>query len=188
MREILKSLGSTIYFIVVLLAVHFIWKFGFVEDLDLSGNNIITFFGLDATAFFAPMTKWLVTTVSYLLSTFTSIGVEIKNNAILLHSQMKSIEIVWSCTGLKQMIFFFIVVLCYPKHSLHKIWFIPAGLLLVFVLNVLRIATIIYLCDADIARFDVLHEWSKYVFYGVMFLMWLLWDQKIAPDTDESDC
>lgn len=182
MKKYITPLISTIYFIVVLLVVHFVWKAGFTEEVDLSGNNVLTFFGIEATAFFAPMTKWLLGAVYSLLTTFTSIAVEIKQSSIYLVSQAKAIEIVWSCTGLKQMIFFLLLILCYPKHSWHKAWFIPAGLLIVFAINVLRITTIVYLCDADITRFDTLHELSKYLFYGIMFLMWILWDCCIAPD------
>lgn len=188
MKKYITPLTSTAYFIVVLLIVHLVWKFGFVEEIDLSGNKMITFFGLNATAFFLPMTNWLLGAVYSILSTCTSVSVEIKQSAIYLLSQAKSIEIVWSCTGLKQMIFFFLLILCYPKHSLHKLWFIPVGVIVVFLLNVLRITYIVYLCDADITRFDSLHEVSKYVFYGVMFLMWVLWDWVIVPDDKERQC
>lgn len=182
MKKYITPLTSTAYFIVVLLIVHLVWKFGFVEDVDLSGNKILTFYGLNATAFFAPMTNWLLNTVYSIISNFTSVAVEIRQSSIYLVSQAKSIEIVWSCTGIKQMIFFFLLILCYPKSSLHKLWYIPAGLVLVFLLNVLRITYIVYLCDADITRFEHLHEVSKYIFYGIMFLMWMLWDWRIVPD------
>lgn len=181
MKDIIKSTASAIYFMVVLLIVHFVWRFGFNEGLDLSGNEIVTFYGKDVTAFFATVSGWLSNTVYSLLDTLTSVDVELRRSSIYLVNQETSIKIVWNCTGVKQIGFFIILILCYPRHSWHKVWFIVTGMVVLFAINILRISGIIYFCDADITRFDTLHEVSKYVYYGIIFLIWMLWDWGIAP-------
>ncbi len=185
MKNIFESFKTTIYFIVVLLFVHTIWKFGFVEDIDFRGNKILLFYGFDVTSFFSVFTDWLVSSVYWLLSVFSSAAFAVKNHSIELVSQGESIGIVWSCTGIKQAIFFILLVLCYPKQSLHKIWFIPAGVAVVFLINILRITGIVWLCDVNMNNFETLHELSKYIFYAILYGMWILWDWKIVPSSKE---
>lgn len=180
MKNILKSLGSTIYFIALLLLVHFVWKMGFSDGHDLSGNELVTFYGKDVTSFFSAISGWLTNAVYSVLASCTSVAVELKKSAIYLVDQQTPIKIVWNCTGVKQIGFFILLILCYPRHTWHKIWFILAGVAVLFAVNILRITGIIYFCGADISRFDTLHELSKYVYYGIIFLIWILWDWKIA--------
>lgn len=180
MKEILKSLASTAYFIVVLLIVHFVWRAGFNEGLDLSGNELVTFYGRDVTSFFAAISGWLTQAVYGVLDTCTSVAVELRKSAIYLISQETPVKIVWNCTGVKQIAFFCLIILFYPRNTWHKLWFIPAGIIVLYGVNILRISGIIYFCDADISRFDTLHELSKYIYYGIIFLIWILWDWKIA--------
>ena len=182
MKEIFKSLASTAYFIVVLLIVHFVWRAGFSEGHDLSGNEIVTFYGGDVTSFFSVISGWLTKAVYDILASCTSMAIDLKKSAIYLVEQQTPIKIVWNCTGVKQIGFFMLLILCYPRHSWHKIWFILAGVVVLFAVNILRITGIIYFCDADISRFETLHELSKYVYYGIIFLIWILWDWKIAAN------
>ncbi len=180
MKNYIQPLKSTIYFIVVLLVVHLVWKYGFQEEIDLSGNKILTFYGINVSACFYSMSKWLVGAVYALITKFTSLQVELRSSSIFYVVQNSSIDIVWSCTGIKQMAFFFIVMLLYPQNSIHKLWYIPVGLVFIFLLNVLRITLIVYWCGEDMNRFQMLHEGSKYVFYGIIYLMWILWDWKLV--------
>lgn len=180
MKTYIQPLKSTIYFIVVLLAVHLIWKYGFSEGIDLSGNKVLTFYGLNVSACFYAMTNWLLNAVYAILSKMTSLQIELRSSSIFYVEQNSSIDIVWSCTGVKQMMFFFLVMLCYPQNSIHKLWYIPVGLVFIFLLNVLRITLIVYWCGEDMNRFEMLHEGSKYVFYAIIYLMWILWDWNLV--------
>ncbi|MBQ1651619.1 MAG: hypothetical protein II056_04275, partial [Paludibacteraceae bacterium] len=87
MKEIFKSLASTAYFIVVLLIVHFVWRAGFSEGHDLSGNEIVTFYGGDVTSFFSVISGWLTKAVYDILASCTSMAIELKKSAIYLVEQ-----------------------------------------------------------------------------------------------------
>lgn len=175
-----KAIFPTIYFIVVLLIIHVLWRAGIFEDTDLSGRKIITCFGYEVTAFFNFFISVLVSAVNVILSMFSSVVYEVHGNAFTFAESSETIEVVWSCTGLKQAIFFLVLILCYPKQSIHKLWYIPVGLIVIFIINIIRISGIIGLCSVDMARFETLHELSKYVFYVILFGMWILWDWKVA--------
>ena len=88
------------------------------------------------------------------------------------------IDIVWSCSGFKQAYIFFTVIAFYAGKHIHKLWYIPLGLVVVYVFNVFRIALITYLLRDNLGWFDVLHEGSKYVFYAIIFLIWVIWAEK----------
>ncbi|HPW95352.1 MAG TPA: archaeosortase/exosortase family protein, partial [Paludibacteraceae bacterium] len=63
----------------------------------------------------------------------------------------------------------------------HKAWFIPAGVLVCFLINIVRIIILVVVIENHQAIFKVLHESVlKYIFYGIIFLMWVLWEEKIA--------
>jgi exosortase/archaeosortase family protein len=89
------------------------------------------------------------------------------------------IKIVWSCSGLKQMFVFFCIIAFYPGAEKHKLWFIPVGLLLIWFLNVLRISAIVGVFAHFPEQFDFVHEMSKYIFYFVIFMFWVFWEEKI---------
>ncbi len=60
-------------------------------------------------------------------------------------------------------------------------WFIPAGVLVCFLINIVRIIILVVVIENHQAIFKVLHESVlKYIFYGIIFLMWVLWEEKIA--------
>lgn len=180
MKDIIKAVSSSLYFVMVLLVVHFVWRSGFRDGFDLSGNEVVTFYGGDVTSFFSILSTWLTSAVYGIINTCTTVVAELKDSSIYLASQETSIKIVWNCTGVKQIAFFIIVILLYPKHTWHKAWFIPVGIIFLFLVNILRITAIIYLCDADMNRFDMLHEGSKYLYYGIIYIMWIIWDWKVG--------
>ena len=81
---------------------------------------------------------------------------------------------------------------------LHKIWYIPVTAFLIYVFNILRIALITCIIADHPDWFDLMHTYiMKYVFYGFMFLLWVLFVEVIrtrrksrccpqkCPDTDK---
>jgi exosortase/archaeosortase family protein len=56
---------------------------------------------------------------------------------------------------------------------------IPLGILLIWILNVIRISALIALFEHYPNNFDLFHELSKYVFYFVIFMFWVFWEEKI---------
>ena len=77
------------------------------------------------------------------------------------------------------MFVFFCIIAFYPGSEKHKLWFIPLGLLLIWVLNVIRISSIIGLFEIYPNNFELFHELSKYVFYFIIFMFWVFWEEKI---------
>ncbi|MDR1585754.1 MAG: exosortase/archaeosortase family protein [Prevotellaceae bacterium] len=173
----LEPYKGVIYFILILLLSHFFWKI--VVRGDESDSNVM-FFGLDISAPFV----WLSQHIAYLTANILNFfGQHVKLEAynIIRHTEGHAIRIVWACSGLKQAYIFFCIIAFYRGSGLKKLWYIPLGLIVVYLFNLFRIVFITGFIKYYPSSFDFLHEYLfKYLFYGVIFLMWVLWEEKFA--------
>lgn len=182
-KNLLKKysyLKGVVYFIVILLASHYLWKFSFIEGKDLRGlPQIFLWRSYDLSLIFNNAVDFLSTQVYWLIHDVFNMDVVILKNSVFLKETSSIVKIVWSCSGLKQIFVFFCIIAFYPGSGKHKFWFIPLGIILIWILNVIRISSIIGLFEMYPAQFDFFHEMSKYVFYFIIFMFWVLWEEKI---------
>ena len=94
------------------------------------------------------------------------------------------------CASLKQWMHWVFLMVLFPGPWKHKLWYIPAGLVVIEWANVIRICGIvlmqiqwpdihIHLFGSDINTFHLGHDYIfKVFFYLVIFLMWVLWVEK----------
>jgi len=169
--------SGVIYFVVILLASHFFWKFTVLGD---ESDTLVTFFGLDISAPFNYLASHVSRVTADLLQTFGS-SVQLEPNNVLRHENNAAVRIVWACTGLKQAYIFICIIAFYRGPIVRKLWYIPAGLVVVYLFNILRIVAITAIIERHLGWFDILHEHLfKYLFYVVIFGMWVLWEEKIS--------
>ena len=172
--------AGIIYFVVILFVSHFAWKFTVLGD---ESDQIVTFFGMDISAPFVFMAHHVALVVSKLLN-FMNFPVELTSNNIIRHTNAVAVMIVWSCTGLKQAYIFTCIILFYRGPFKKKLWFIPLGLVLVYLFNIFRITAISALIKANPDWFYLLHEHAfKYMFYAMIFGLWVIWEERISKST-----
>ena len=94
------------------------------------------------------------------------------------------------CASLKQWMHWIFLMVIFPGPWKHKLWYIPAGLVVIEWTNVVRICGILlmqmqwpnihlHLMGGDINTFHRAHDYVfKFFFYLVIFLMWVLWVEK----------
>lgn len=91
-----------------------------------------------------------------------------------------AIEIIYDCLGLNLFFIFMIFILAYPGSYKIKMWFIPAGLIDIFLLNSMRMAALTPIVANKPHLMDLYHH---FIFQGVIYLyifgMWWLFT-KIA--------
>ena len=99
------------------------------------------------------------------------------------------------CASLKQWMHWLFLMILFPGPWKHKLWYIPAGLVIIEWTNVIRICGIllmqiawpninIHLMGQDINTFHLAHDYIfKFFFYFVIFLMWMLWVEKFFNPT-----
>lgn len=164
------------YFFVILLVSHFFWKFTMIGD---ESDDVVTFFGMDLSAAFNAMAAH-VANVVYAVLYFLGYEVTLLPDNVITYANGVAVRIVWACSGFKQAYIFTVIIALYYGPWLRKLWYIPAGLVIVYLYNIFRIAAIIALIENNPANFEFLHEgFFKYLYYGVIFLMWVLWEEKV---------
>jgi exosortase/archaeosortase family protein len=96
-----------------------------------------------------------------------------------------SVRIIWGCTGIKQSFIFFFILLFSQGPWKHKIWFIPLGLFASYVFNLFRISIITISMENHPLWFHFLHEYLfKFLYYGFIFGIWLIWEEKFNHKKD----
>lgn len=173
----LKPYTDIILFVVALLVANYFWKFTVLGD---EGGTQVTWFGWDITLPFDWMAHHIACIVYWLVSQINDHVYfnEIRN--VISFDTSYGTRIVWSCTGLKQSFIWIVIMLVARGSWMRKLWFIPFGLVCAYLFNILRITIITLFLEHHPEWFDFLHEYLfKYLFYGMIFCLWMLWTHKI---------
>lgn len=86
------------------------------------------------------------------------------------------IRIVNGCNGLDALSLFVGFVIAYPGTWRRRALFIPAGLVFIVVVNILRCASLLIIADRFPEHFDSVHGFhALWIFYVAIFLLWMLW-------------
>lgn len=164
-------------FVVALLAANFFWKFTVLGD---EGGIQVTWFGMDITAPFDFMAAHIAHVVFWFIQLTNDTATFFEPSTIHFATGTGT-RIVWSCTGLKQAFIWIIIMLAARGNWKHKLWFIPLGLVCAYLFNILRITLIAIAIEHHPEWFHMLHDYIfKYIFYGMLFLLWLWWTHRIA--------
>ncbi len=176
MPESILPYSGIIYFVVILTVSHFFWKFTVLGD---ETDQIVTFFGLNISAPFNFMATHVANVTAHILK-WLGYQFTLTNNTIIYSSNV-GVHIVWACSGLKQAYIFTCIIGFYRGSLRNKVWFIPIGLLVVYIVNVIRITAIAALIKDHPDWFYHLHEHLfKYLFYAIIFGMWVIWEEKFS--------
>lgn len=83
------------------------------------------------------------------------------------------------CACLKQWMHWLFLMILFPGPWKHKLWYIPAGLVIIEWTNAIRICGILMMQIPWPNSFHLAHDYVfKVFFYLVIFLMWVLWVEK----------
>jgi exosortase/archaeosortase family protein len=84
------------------------------------------------------------------------------------------LEIIDGCNGIEVIGLFAGFVLAYPGRSLNRLIFIPAGILVLYLTNVVRIL-VLAITQLHAPGIFTTHDSTTAIFYVVVFLMWVVW-------------
>ena len=157
-------------FIVVAGAMYLVWFFGYEQWLapdgrldvrlcnDIAGASVLLLrgFGFDATL--SP------------------------TNANLVMMSGQPAVVVWpACNGLVLYALFGGFVLAFPGPWQRKLWFIPGGVLLIWLLNVGRVAALAINHHYSHQTVDFNHHYTfTFIVYGCIFGLWMLWARRLS--------
>ena len=87
------------------------------------------------------------------------------------------------CNGLNLFGLFAVVLIAFPtsfkrkyRINLHKLWYIPLGILLIHIVNVIRVAVLAIIASYNYEALNFNHDVTfKVITYSFIFLLWYLW-------------
>ncbi len=180
----LNDYKGVVLFVVCLLAANFFWKFTVQGD---EGVNEVFWLGLNITPPFRVLSEHIAQVVYRLTRLFTD-AVHFESPYTVVFDSGFAYSVVWSCTALKQSFIWLIIMLFARGGIRHKLWFIPLGWICAYMFNILRIVLIGLLSEHHPENFELYHTIVfKYLFYGMFFGLWVLWDVKIRTMDNRED-
>ncbi len=92
-----------------------------------------------------------------------------------------------SCIGLELMLIFGSFIAIVGGKLINKIWFIGIGIIIIYILNVLRISLIFIYLIHNNGKYSLainIHDLFTYTVYLVTFVMWVIWINKFSERKD----
>lgn len=163
---------------IILLFFHFMWRSFITEILSVE-------FIRSSAQWLAMQvyieSRWVVEFLGVHVTAFDElrIGQSLRENVFYHAENNGYVSVNPSCSGLKQFYQWFFLMILFPGPWKHKAWFIPAGIVIIHLVNVFRIVSMVFVTIHLVEYWDFIHDWIlRPFFYVVMFLLWVWWNEK----------
>ena len=167
-----RGIRGVLLFIIITLGIHVAYKIWIRFDyfpITLIFNKTI----LHMRGVVFDQSRWAIT---HILKIQTTV-----RDGTLWFNTGWGIVIGEGCTGLKQMTQVLLLFLIYPGPWKHKLWFIPLGMVIIHVTNIIRISMLAVAMNMNLHGIHFIHDQILRVFfYLVIFAMWVFWEEKIS--------
>lgn len=164
MREISK-------FLIIALILYIVWFLTY--DLWLGPDGRVD--------------HWLTTNVarqSVLLLKklgYNIMQVVFEGRSIVKVNNQKVLSIAHACNGLTLHALFIGFILAFPGPLLQKIWYIPVGIVCIYLLNVIRVMSLVVIQLYYPLSLNFNHKYTfVLVVYGCIFGLWMLWVNRFS--------
>lgn len=112
--------------------------------------------------------------------------IDIESDHVVLFMDGGNYRGIWvgdECNGFKLFSIFAIFIIAFPGSIKKKAWFIPLGLAIVHLANVIRVGALVLINNYYPRFLDFNHLYTFTVFvYGIIFLLWYWYAKKIASN------
>lgn len=175
----LDVLKDVMIFVIVTLIVHFAYRFW----ANTTGYWPIA--SLMTTAH-DKMADLVFIQSDWIIEKVLNIPVTLGDNRYFYFQNHGFIAINQSCSGLKPMLQFILLMLIFPGPWKHKAWFIPMGVVIVHLTNLFRISGLSVITITIPEYWDFAHDnVFRPFFYVVIFLLWVWWAEKFRAKSVE---
>ena len=127
-----------------------------------------------------PVTQYVSTSTCVVLNNLgysTTIAPHPARPAVILRNYGNSVIAVYEgCNSMNVMIVFVAFMSAFGNFSKKKLWFIVAGLVAIFVLNLVRVTFLFWVAEAMPENLYFMHKYVFTIFiYAVVLMLWYLW-------------
>jgi exosortase family protein XrtF len=99
----------------------------------------------------------------------------------LLYNDQAILAVYEGCNGVNTMLIFVAFIVAFGPWRKPMLWFIPAGIVIVHLMNLLRISVLFFVSRT---MPDAMYFFHKYLFtaflYAVIFVLWIIWIRKFT--------
>lgn len=184
MKRVFRN--KVIGFLVTALLLFVSWQFLYIyfintqTDLDglvsknlaYSANELLHFFGYNS-----------IVDIQFLFEE----GKEVRYIILrMIDSNLPGVRIGDACNGLNLFGLFLIVIAAFPTRenkskNLHKLWYIPLGILLIHLVNMIRVTILTVIATYNYEALNFNHDVTfKLITYTFIFFLWYIWMTKFA--------
>jgi len=161
-RFLLKS-------VVLYLGWHLLW-YNWIEP-DGRLNHYLTY----NTAWISEVMINAFSSDTYSLSPFS------EENTYLFRNQVPVVLIEHGCNGLILMVLFAAFVIAFPGPWRQKLWYVPAGILVIYLINSLRVIGLALNQIFSKNSFEFNHKYTFTILvYGAIMLFWMIWVNRFS--------
>jgi exosortase/archaeosortase family protein len=165
-----KIITDVALFCLITVAFHFLWWQGLKPIVGTKQAFLALANGLAHNVFIC--SRWILVNFTGIVSYTEGNTFHYINNGY--------ISVVESCSGLKQFYQIIILYLLFPGPWKHKLWYIPACIIVMHLFNILRIIGLSYTLIWVPEHWDYIHlSIFRPMYYAVIFLQWVFWNEKI---------
>jgi len=168
----LEALKDVMLFIIITLVIHIAWRIWQTQFNYAPLRSFI--YGLMdlLSAEVYRESAWIISGLIDIVRVDETMYMHFPNKAIMYVNN--------SCSGLKQMIQFALLMLIFPGPWKKKLWFIPLGVLIMHLTNIFRMVGLAVVMNNWPYQWDFFHDYIfRPFFYIVIFMLWVWWVEKI---------
>lgn len=173
-NKVPETYKGIVLFLLCLFGSNFLWKLTITGDQ--SELDVVTFCGYDISWMFFDAKLWFAEKAHRLLAL---LGVQTQLIMDRVgYANGHGSKIIAGCTAIKQFYMMTVILLFSRGNLVHKIWYWSLSMVVLVGYNIFRLALLTYIVRDHREWFDFMHEYvMKYIFYGVMFVLWVVWDE-----------
>ena len=139
-----------------------------------------------------PLSQLVVEQTTWLLSFFDAnyhLSIEQRGKYILhtvCYDTKCLVGVGRGCNALELFVLFAGFIMAFPGAVKNKVWYISAGILLIHVLNICRVAALAVIQFKAPQYLDFNHKYTfTFLVYGVIFILWIIWVKRYSHTTNE---
>lgn len=169
----IKELKPAIRFLVIFLALYIGLNVVYGLWITSYGNNPDA-----ATHMVTQHTSALLTVLGEETSTLPKLGTA---SISIVKGLRTVISVFEGCNSINVMIVFVAFVFAFGGKPKTMAWFIPAGLVLIYMLNLVRVLALFYVAEYWEQYFYYVHKYAFTAFiYVFVFALWWIWIERVS--------
>ena len=134
-------------------------------------------------AFTMNVINMILVHTSYLLELFSYDTEIIAGDRLVRIVDTVGVSVGEPCIGYGVITFFIALIVSFPGPWSKKIWFIPLGVLVIYLANLSRISLLAVSVQYDGSLWELNHKFLfKIVVYGIVFLLWSRWVKMVKQE------